>query len=82
MHEHNWDEMIKCGINIARVEIESTQVDGAVYKIKNDDKTFVVFTVDGNGWNYYSYDEKGNQLGKDAGPRLADIAARIVSFVE
>lgn len=82
MYEHNWDEMIKGGVNIARVEIESTQVDGAVYKIKNDDGTFVVFTVDGNGWTYYSYDEVGNQVGKDQGERFADIAARIVSFVE
>lgn len=83
--EHNWDQMVAAGIDIARVEISDTFDKGPEYKIRNEDGTFVVFGPEYEGgrlqgWTYASYNDEGGVIAIDGGPAFSDVAERIAKF--
>lgn len=85
IHDHDWDQMIAVGIDIARVEVEPTYDTGPNYKIRNSDGTYVVYGPEYEGgelqgWTYCSYDDEGGVIANDGGPAFSDIGERVAKF--
>lgn len=83
--EHDWAGMRDLGIDISRVTM-SQGFRGPVYKIHNDDGTWVEFCPEYGeneeqaGWIYAQYDSDGGVIGTGGGPLLSDIGGPVVGF--